>query len=290
MAPHHRQETGGPLRPDYNWVERAAEEIAAASGPRRDQMVYEFLRRIEPLCEKVAVGAIRRPGLDRGRDLEDAKALVLAQAAWMLDHHAEVRRQRWVPHLVVRGRTAVEVWAESPEVTALGGYVGSKRRQRGLSRTRARLVASLGREPSQGELLEAHNAARRASRADAARQGALASSDDLLPRSITPTDPAAMDSRRMAEEYAAAVDDDPELFPVEAPAVIARCIEECSRVSDEVAQVATEWLSWYPGGEPEGVMELSRRIGVKPTTLGRRLDQVRHVCAEIFAAYLGDSA
>ncbi len=252
--------------------------------PRIPDPLTDVLTAQAVVLERIASILVRRA---RQRvSLDDARQLVRLATLRALEDGRHPGSPTWPSAVYVRAHSLLRDELESGAATGFGGYTGSMRRQRGMSRTRAQLTARLGREPTDNELVAAHNTARSASRTDAARQGALASTDDLAPHTIAPCDPARLDRKRVAAEYAAYVDDQPELYPHEAAAVIARCLSECRDISDDVWRVAAEWISWYPDGEPVGVGELSRRLGLPATTCSRRLDTARTVFVERFGLEL----
>lgn len=255
--------------------------LAAPIAPRRPSDAGErFLAEAMPTIIEIARRFCIYPGLYWDNDRDDIVSRV-RESAWEIWLASDGDPPPWWPkELHHRAHFAIRDWAESGEVTAEGDATGTERRRRGMSTAADDLREIYGVEPTDDEVIEHHNESALASRADAKKQGALASTDDLEPFGMVPTDPDALDpvSLGRADNYASALD-------VVADAIwLADCTEEIiDRARDAnplLGRFAEIWLASVVDADPLSCADIAALLGVSRSTAERMATRVRAIAAE----------
>lgn len=240
---------GDPEHIDFSWT-----GIAELMGDDPDAATIDwFLRRPETV--DLLDVAVRRAGhrlsIDlavHGDDLRSEAATLLWQM--LTDPAVRASASRISGGLGValclRFADRCKALVESPSWTGSRGMSGVVRRRRALQMHRRRMEADLGREPSDDELIADFNARVSARRADAARQGALASLEDLRPAAAVSLDQAQADG--WGDRVAATVDDVP-LLTAKAGPLIAAILRRASLHGNLLSDFVRAWIG--SAGEPD---------------------------------------
>jgi len=172
-------------------------------------------------------------------------------------------------------------YVESPEGTGVGGSSGPNRRRRGLITSTVELRISLGREPTRTEILDHYNRSNLANRADARKQGALATAADLEP-------PVTIIPSASPREAHVVVDDSCEavIDRLSADASIERIVERIREKHGpgRLADFARYWLDQTAAGQSLTGAELAAASGVSEATIVRWVSRVRQAGVEVLSA------
>lgn len=236
------------LPDDIDWSWKAIDALLGECPPAA--LVEEFFahpdtRHVITVCTR---RACRRWALDERRHFDDMNsecAIVLHQ---MVTDPAARERARRIRNglataLAVRFPDRVRQILESPEWTGSRGMSTRIRRRRALARHAAEMAARTGTTPTREEVIASFNEAIIARRADAARQGMLASPTDLEPVEPVELDPALV--RPVAFH-----DDDVPLLGVEARPVLEAVLKAAEARGGDLAVVVAEWLGHFDGKPP----------------------------------------
>lgn len=176
----------------------------------------------------------------------------------------------------------VKALVESPEWTGTRGASSRVRRARALASYASRLAESLGRTPTQEEIVAGFNHAMTGARRDAARQGMVATVDDLV--SLTPQ---ALDPALALP--ALSHDDDFPLVGPEARMVLERALARCEEIGSSVALVARAWLGHFDADPPyiSTISEIVAETGLSATAVRRLRAQAEQVVRDVLAQEFG---
>jgi hypothetical protein len=163
--------------------------------------------------------------------------------------------------------------------TGLSGATGAARRASRANLTTTALTATLGREPTSREVIDAVNAHARTTRVDPVKQGALIRDVGDLLAEVLPLDeriPAreALDERVHAR--------------ISAELAIRRTTEVCRAMGPALGEVADLWLSGALAEPPSipTVAEIAELSSRRPDEVRELLDECR-VVAELVCLELG---
>lgn len=186
----------------------------------------------------------------------------------------------WTGRVWNLSRSAWRDFAEGPEGTGVGGSSGPSRRRRGLITSTAELRVSLGREPTRVEIFEHYNRTNLANRADARKQGALATAADFDPPVTLIPSASPQEEQVIDDTYEAVID------RLSADASIERivgCIQE-DPGAGRIAGFARYWLTQIASGQSPTWAELAAASGVSEPTICRWMSRVRQAGVQVLSA------
>lgn len=188
----------------------------------------------------------------------------------------------WTGRLWNLSRSAWRDYVEGPEGTGIGGSSGPNRRRRGLLTSTAELRSGLGREPTREEIFEHYNRTNLASRADARKQGALATAEDFAPPVTLIPSASPQESPAIDDTYDTLID------RLSADASIERIVVRLRQQpgAGQVADFAHRWLAQIAAGQAPTWAELAEASGVSKPTICRWMSRVRQAGVEVFTAEL----
>jgi hypothetical protein len=217
----------------------AIRSIADATGRVRENLIHEFMRTRMGLFKQVAWGLCRRFGHAPDQHVEDFASIVSETAYIMLteelaDDELLERIDNWEGMLRVRARSAVRNFIDK-EGAPMAEMTSALRRKRLLDATRDEIRRELGREPSDDEIIDTHNARMHANRSNPVKQGVIASVEDLrVSRAQDDIDD---------HDFTEPIDTDFVLHPVEGPRFIQLIVERTSAYNERLGKAAELWLS-----------------------------------------------
>lgn len=174
----------------------------------------------------------------------------------------------------------VRTLLDSAEYTGTRGASTRQRRRRALATHKERMIQESGRVPTDSELLESYNAKVSASRADASRQGVLASDNDLVP-----TTPVELDPTLSVTVASTDADDPlPGLYVAE---MIQQVLRACAAEGDEViVRVARAWLLAADPGDAT-THEICEQTGLGVKVVRAAKVHVKDVFRDVLATHYG---
>ena len=240
--------------------------IAAATGRTRENMIDDFIRARLGLFKQIAWGLCRRFGHDPAQHVDDFSSIVSMTAFKMLtegldDDEMLESVNNWEGMLRVQARAAVRNYIDK-EGAPMAEMTSALRRKRLLDATRDEIRRELGREPSPQEIVDTHNARMHENRANPVKQGVIATVEDLRVSRIHDD----VDDH----DYAAPIDTDFILHPVEGPRFVKLIVERTGSYNERLGQAAELWLSGlYREGQPPRIAtveEISEALDVSAST------------------------
>lgn len=179
---------------------------------------------------------------------------------------------------VTHVRTVVETGAWDGQA----GLSSRRRRVRHLAKQQERLRAQLHREPTDQEVVDAHNEDAYVRFADPHRSGMIATVDDML--DITPT--------VVEENSAGAIDigDNSILSPAESETFVRLVVERCDEDMDETLSEAVRvWFDRSAGGLSvnKSNNDVAGHLGWNRETTRKKLNRIREIAAEVLADEFG---
>ena len=264
------------------------EEIAHASGDRRDQLIEDFLRSRTALLERVTRQVLWHMGQHprTSRHREDVESTVW-ECGWQILRERRPDLDQLVSFgavLTSRSKREAVKMVESPAVTGASGTSGLRTRQRAAGRSRAELRRLLGVEPDVDELVEFHNSKVAETRSNPAKQGALVTREELdaTPGAVLPDSPTGAPAE--PDEGQAPISSS------EGREMVAEIIDRCDRESPEMGRVARSWLGEYAAGgyigsssDPSREATTSREV----TRIRSAMLDVRVVAREVALEWIG---
>lgn len=217
----------------------AIRAIAAAAPSHRPRMIDAFMRARLGLFRQIAYGLCRTYGLAADQHADDFASMVAETAYTTLARQIEDPEELdtvmiWEAKLRLTSRQVVREFLDK-EMAPATQMTSVFRRLRVLNQTRDAMRMEFGREPSDREVVDEHNARMRKSRSNAAKQGVLASVDDLGVYRAA----ADVDDHDRSEP----VDTDFVLHPVEGPKFIKLLVERTAAYNERLGEAASLWLS-----------------------------------------------
>lgn len=261
-------------------------QLPDASTSRRKRLTDEVLTILFPHFRNWAPQLSRVHGDVYRNHTED---LVTVIALKMMDKLAEVTAEKphdtvanWYSYLYGIARYGALAYFQSGAVTAASGMTTIMRRQRQAATVRAKLRSSLGREPSDQEIIESANADMLSRRSNAAKQGVLLTEADLVP----------VGSAADIEDHlgaAAPADDEALLAPTEARDLIRFIIEECRATSEQLGVAADTWLgSMYADPPVLGTAaDVAKALGVQVARAAELLLTVSEIAQDLCRTRFG---
>lgn len=217
----------------------AIRSIAATHGRVRENLIHEFMRTRMGLFKQIAWGLCRRFGHAPDQHVEDFASIVSMTALKMLTEELAndellERIENWEGMLRVEARAAVRNFIDK-EGAPMAEMTSALRRKRLLDATRDEIRREMGREPSDDEIIDTHNSRMHANRSNPVKQGVIATVQDLrVSRAQDDVDD---------HDFAAPIDTDFVLHPVEGPRFIQLIVERTSAYNERLGKAAELWLS-----------------------------------------------
>lgn len=236
----------------------------------------EFLTSNKHLFVAIARRYARFPGVQWNRDSDDLVSLVTFEAARMFDADM-VAADRWQSALAVRAHTAIREWSDSGASDGLGGGTSVRRRARSRAKMTQQLAQELQREPSHSEVIEAHNAAVSASRANARKQGALLSESDFHPIRSIPTDDLTTAAESMALVGSQMMSD----LVLDSISVVRAILDQVNEWYPALSLFAAQWLTWHISGAVPTVAEIAVQFQTSTTSVNRWMGSVIECAHEV---------
>ena len=263
---------------DNDEIEADIAAVRAAPEAQQEALVEELLAKYDKLWVVVARKYGRRYGI-RQPDMDDAVQEVRLAAMKLLSEGIPPD-VTWGQAIWRASESALSTWTESGGMTGFSGMTGHVRRYRSLAQM-ANGRPGLGGQ----ELVETWNAKTAVSRADARRQGAVATVDDLVERQVRP----AVDVMAPAEGRRRAYDEavmDELLGEMVSEEMIELVVDACAGASELAGKVARTWLRGAVDDEAISGAEVARRLGVSRSTVLRAIGEVKMIARETMASYL----
>ena len=270
-----------------SWVE--IDQIHQLPPAEQEVALGEFLRdpKHQALFDRIVdslMGRYTIPVMYR----DDIHAIVLT-CAWQTicvgEAHKRARvRDSWSIALNYSAQDEVRKFTESSDFVGSTGASGRVRRYRMLAATRARMFDESGREPSVQSVVECHNARMAAERADPARQGVLATVEDMVPLRgsyLDDNQDAALSNPSLGSES------DCPIVPAEATALIDRVIKRCS--DGNMRQVAVAVYGRAMGSPPSigTVSEAALETGLSVDTVRRHVLRINSLMRTVLRDEFG---
>ncbi len=262
-------------------------EVARATGPRRLELRDRFIADRGRLFRLLAHRLCRSLGLRPELYRDDVEQIIaLSAVEWVDELVADPAAIEAIVSfeglLHVRSRAAVRTWADR-ELSPASGMVSLRRRVRKLNQLRDELRAATGAEPTDEDVTREHNRRMSAARADAARQGMLASAEDLAVAG------PAVDVQSL--DRAVTAPEDGLLHAAEGPGLVHAIIARARRVGGVTADVAVAWLSGVYGSEgAQRVLtprEVAEALGIPRESAAAQIRKVRALARRVLAEELG---
>ncbi|GAB3176045.1 hypothetical protein GCM10027059_50300 [Myceligenerans halotolerans] len=262
-------------------------EIAAADEHDRGRLADDFMRSKMPAIRSIARYLVRSNKLRLASDLDDVVGIVAAECSeWLAEIIADPTTIDQIHRsfdgvLYLRCRPKVRSHADGGASGRPTGAVGLARRLREAERTRERLRASLHREPTNPEIVQATNDRMAATRKNPQRQGMLVSVEDLQ------TDIASFELDDLDRPADAPGDDT--LASHEAQATIRAVVEQADAIDEEHGTVARAWIAGLYDPDWQDVRsctEVAALVGLPATRVRRVIMRLRSVARAFLAEEL----
>lgn len=240
--------------------------IAGASGRDRDNLIHDFMRARMGLFKQIAWGLCRRFGHAPDQHVDDFASIVSMTALKMLTEELEndellERIENWEGMLRVQARAAVRDYIDK-DGAPMAEMTSALRRKRVLDATRDEIRRELGREPSDQEIVDTHNARMWEKRSNPVKQGVIATVEDLR---VSRVQDDVTD-----HDYSEPIDADFVLHPVEGPRFIQLIVDRTSDYNERLGKAAELWLSGLYSDQHEPriatVDEIAEALGVSRST------------------------
>ncbi|MDI3329941.1 MAG: hypothetical protein QJR09_04290 [Micrococcus sp.] len=264
-------------------------EIARATGPRRVQLREKFIAAHGRLFRLLAHRLCRSFGLRPELHREDVEQVIAMGAVeWVDELVADPAAIEAIVNfeglLHVRSRASVRTWADR-ELSPASGMVSLRRRVRKLNQLRDELRAATGAEPTDEDVAREHNRRMTAARADAARQGMLATAGDLAVAG------PAVDLHSLDQTQAMVTPEDGLLHAAEGPGLVRAIIDRARRIGGVTADVAEAWLSGVYASEGAQrvltALEVADALGIPRDSAAAQIRKVRTLARRVLAEELG---
>lgn len=237
-----------------------------------DRLEELILRPFQGSFERIAY--FMRPSMSRFVDGDEVLGLCL-QAAWRLlcsngsdGMPAEMSSSAFIPMMRRQVAQLARKESERSPRSGLAGTTAIMRRRSQLDKQRTALWATLGRAPTDDEVIEAHNETMLATRSNPGRQGALASRADL----ISPSAVAVEDDELIV--MAGASDDSAEQ---DVASVMQDIIMRCYDESELCGMVAESMLASVDLNSSKSAATLSRELSVARESVAAAMRDVQQV-------------
>lgn len=272
------------LEAPLDHLELLAAIVACPDAAERDALVQDFLVMTEPLTKSVGAQVCRAFKADMNTWLDEfiqitrmAALAIVREAIDRPDFVEEIQSYKAI--LTFRARSGGKKFIDSSGgFNQASGMAGYKRRRDELERTRAAFFAE-GVDPTDQEIVDRTNERMLRSRSDAARQGMICSIEDLH----------VADSTESIEDHAHpmsadVVESDSDLHRIERVRLIALCIIECQRESEQLGDIAKIWFA--PALEADydahpTAAFIATQVGIEASTARAKVARVKQVAQRV---------
>lgn len=258
------------------WSEITA--IFELDGDQQEMAVHQFLSdtRHQAFFRKLTASLCNRYSIRQEMWGDDVHVIV-QQVAWgiLVDQAQTTWAQAydsWSIAMALGAQNKVKAFVESADYLGVSGASTLARRQRMLEARRQAMLAG-GYDASPQAVVEAHNAEMLRSRSDPARQGVLATVEDMTRISTLPLEYANDPTTYMP---ATGSESDCPLLTVDAKELIRTVLKRCDKSSDTIAVVAR---AVYGQALSEPPFIATAREAADITGLG--VDKVRRYMREV---------
>jgi hypothetical protein len=247
---------------------------------KREKAISDIVNLMYPHFKNWTPKFCRVSGDVTGNHSEDVVSIVAVRVLAILREsvvegkHSTVNN--WYSYLYAAGRYAALAYFNSSDVTAASGMTAILRKQRHIARTKNGLRGTLGREPSDTELIEAANTDMRARRSNPEKQGVLVDLSDL--HIIVPTADIENHDRALDSD-----DDQAILAPVEGQELARLIVEACTEVSTELGHTASVWIGNMYADPPTlgGASDVASALDVTASKATRLLGHARELARDL---------
>lgn len=264
--------------------------IAAAPLNRQRDMVDDLMRESAPHVNQITRGILSKMGLtsQRERHASNFQQIVFIEfdaqiRSCLADPTQTERIGNWWALLNRRSFNACRSHMSSSEGGELvvSGSTAVIRRASAMRSTANTLRQTLGREPSDIEIVDAYNRTVVESRKNPTKQGAFASVNDLVGAS----GPVELNESLASTTGATDGDNGHELNTHDVEPLVRTIIERCRAEKESVGRCAELWLgSFLPGSPYVGVpspSELADVLDVAPSTVRGYMQVARAIAREV---------
>ncbi|MFC8797300.1 hypothetical protein ACFT2C_06180 [Promicromonospora sp. NPDC057138] len=241
-----------------------------------------------PTIRSIARYLVRTNRLTFTSHVDDVIGIVAAECAeWLAEMVADPTkidgiRRSFDGVLYLRCRPKVKSYADGAASGRPSGTVALARRLREAERTRDGLRASLNREPTTPEVVEATNARMAATRKNPQRQGMLVRVEDLQ------TDVVTFELDDLDTPAGATIDDDL-IATHEALATIRSVVEAADSIDEEHGKIARAWIAGIYDPNYQDVRtsaEIAALVGLPTARVRRVISRLRSVARGFLAREL----
>lgn len=249
--------------------------------------INQFLMDHDHAHGRIADSLCRRYSLGDAM-VEDVKQEVMMVSYSLFtddDKLAKAKRlPSWYNAVSLLSQNVIKALSESSATTGSRGMSTVVRRRRALAKFRSEWVARQSTEPTDVELVEAFNKQMLERRSNAARQGMIATVDDLVPFNPVEFDPT-LDIPTLGHE------DDCPLVPSEAVSLIERGIRQCYLISRELGDVSRAYYGDALNIPPHisTTAEVAADLGITAATARRLMRDVDDVMRDVLENDFGIS-
>lgn len=267
----------------------AIRAIAEAPVHRQKEMINDFMSVRMGLFRSIARHHCLRYGVSVADNVEDFTSLVSIDAFKMLKKQIEdpdelERIEVWEAMLRLTSRSTVRGHMDK-DATPGSGMTSAMRRIRLLNQTREMMRRNEGREPTDQEIVDTHNALMRQNRSNPVKQGMIATVADLsVHREST-------DITEYDQDYSQPIDSEFVLHPVEGPKFIKLLVARTAEYNAMLGQVAELWLSglYAEGVEPRiaTVKEIAAAMGITDAAARSHVRKIKEHAVEVASEVFG---
>lgn len=269
-------------------LETAAAEVDIDERARQANLLIEHLETSETI-EAWARSLARTYG--RPQEYQEF-AQVIYEA--LIVYSREIDQQtldsvdRVATHLYFKAKTAVVTWLDSSAVTVATRMSGFSRRYRQAMAARSEFMGTFGKEPTDQELVNYINGKALRTRADAAKQGALVTVDDVTGKALSPysMEHTLGDGEYAADSFGAPSTDE----DIQARGELSLTVRALGMLADQMygtnqspttREVMAAWMELVLANEPPTMTAIAARFGMNRQQARERMNQVDAVLARL---------
>lgn len=256
-----------------------------------EEAIDAFLRAAQPSITDASYKIARRLSVNTHREIDEIRSLV-SEYAWKLatsvkDRPGDARTGHTLESMLVARAMPAATRHIARFSSAPSGAVGISRKSHLLDQMRAELAQKLGRNPTDAELVTAHNERMYAQRKNPKKQGVIATIDDIgLHRRIAST-PVTISSADSPEEATSSSrldragftaditgatgsrgEPDHVIAPFEGKQFHAHLVAAAEQTDDRLGAIASRWVELIEEGNSE-----DDTVRITQTRGGRRVSK-----------------
>lgn len=270
----------------------AVRAIAAAPAHRQATLINDFLAARMGLFRSIARHHCIKYGVSVADNVEDLTSLVSLDAYKLVmkqiaDPVELERVEVWEAMLRVISRSTVRGYLDK-DGTPGSGMSSTMRRIRLLHATREAMRRDEGREPTDQEVVDAHNALMRKNRADPVKQGVIATVADLAVHR------ESVDVTDYDQDCSQPIDTEFVLHPVEGPRFIRTLVTRMAEYNPTLGTAADLWLSGLYAEDQEPrvatVREIAEAMGVTEAQARSFIRKIKEHAIKVASEVFGITA